>query len=154
MSGFLFTHTCSRFIFCPNKVNYLLFYYPYRSLASGWQAVATSIEVEADLHKQVHLYLQYLCLPFKLMSWVFSGEISQECLVLCRNVHNLSMLKLDDFWLSYWVLFISPLPVKPGGDYRFPLHPSVCPSVRLSVSRSVHPLSFPDFSQPCFDEFE
>ena len=37
---------------------------------------------------------------------------------------------------TYFIKVISPLPVKPGGDYRFPRRLSLCPSVCLSVSQS------------------
>ena len=59
----------------------------------------------------------------------------------------------------YHIVFISPLPVKPGGGgtigFLAVCH-SVRPSVLLSVSQSVsplgvRPLGFPNFSQSSFE---
>ena len=74
------------------------------------------------------------------------------CIILCLHGIGINSTFGNQLQVSA-NLFISPLPVKPGGGALGFL--AVCHSVRLSVRPSVRlgvrPLGFPNFSHLSFD---
>ena len=65
-------------------------------------------------------------------------------------------LSLSLLFAWIWMMLHTIITGETGGDYRFPQHLSLCPSVGLSVRPSVsplgvRPLGFPNFSQLSFE---